>query len=89
METTTVDMGSGEPAPNHMIRQLLLLIACMLLALVPYSVPENLIQSLPRFGVVLYYTVLSLLAGWFGITWIWQAARNVLAAGDGKDSAGA
>lgn len=92
MGTTTIDISSGEPAQNHPVRPqpavrlrwpLLLLLTCVL-ALVPYVLPQHLIESFPRFGVVLYYAVLSLLTGWFGITWIWQTARFVLSA-DSKE----
>lgn len=90
MGTTTINISSGEPAPGHpvdaaqarnlLLRQLLLCVACVVLALVPFFVPQHVIESVPRFGVVLYYAVLSLLAGWFGIKWLWQIARVVLSA---------
>jgi protein-S-isoprenylcysteine O-methyltransferase Ste14 len=88
METTTIDISSGEPARNHpagtdhtvRLRSPLLLLVVCVLALVPFFIPERLIQSFPGFGVVPYYAVLSLLAGWFGITWIWQTARRVFSA---------
>ena len=88
MGTATIEISSGEPARNHPAGTeravhrcwpLLLLVVCVF-ALVPFFIPERLIQSFPRFGVVLYYAVLSLLAGWFGITWIWQTARRVFSA---------
>ncbi len=92
METTAVDVSTGEPNRHHragtarmrslLVRQLLLLVACVLLALVPFFVPQALIDFVTRFGVVLYYSALSLLAGWFGIKWIWQATRIVVAADD-------
>ena len=88
MGTTTIDISSGEPARNHPagteqaahLRWPLLLLVVCVLALLPFFIPERLIQSFPRFGVVLYYAALSLLAGWFGITWIWQTARRVFSA---------
>lgn len=89
MGTTTIDISSGEPAPNHSAGTeqavqlrwpFLLLVVSVLLALVPFFIPERLIQSFPRFGVVLYYSVLSLLVGGLGIAWIWQTARRMFSA---------
>ena len=89
MGTTTIEISSGEPARNHpagtddtvhLRWPLLLLVGSVVLSLVPFLIPERLIQSFPRFGVVLYYSVLSLLVGGLGIMWIWQTARRVFAA---------
>jgi hypothetical protein len=92
METTAIDISTGEPNRHHragaermralLARQLSLLVACVLLALVPFFAPRSLIDFVTRFGVVLYYSALSLVAGWFGIRWIWQATRTVLPADD-------
>ena len=93
MGTTTIDISSGEPARNHpagtrhAVRlrwPLLLLVGSVVLSLVPFFIPERLMQSFPRFGVVLHYSVLSLLVGGFGIAWIWQTARRVFSA-DNED----
>ena len=89
MGITTIDISSSEPARNHpagtdhAVRlrwALLLLVGSVVLSLVPFFIPERLIQSFPRFGVVLYYSVLSLLVGGLGIMWIWQTARRVFSA---------
>ena len=91
MGTTTIEISSGEPARTHPARTdhavrllwpLLLLVGSMVLSLVPFFIPERLIQSFPRFGVVLYYSALSLLVGGLGIAWIWLTARRVFAAGN-------
>ena len=63
---------------------MLLLVGSVVLSLVPFFIPERLIQSFPGFGVVLYYSVLSMLVGGFGIAWMWQTARKVFSA-DNED----
>lgn len=81
MGTTTIDQpGDTERVTVLLLRQFLLLIACVPLTLVPYVAPQHVIETLPPFSIVAYYSVLSLLAGWFSIKWLWQMARLVLAA---------
>lgn len=90
MGTATIDISSGPAAQNQpgatervtglLLRQFLLLIACVPLTLAPYVAPRDVIETIPPFSIVVYYSVLSLLAGWFSIKWLWQMARLVLAA---------
>ena len=59
-------------------RYLTILILAALAALIPYLVPYDSISDVPRVFVVTYYGLLALVAGWFGIVWIFQTARLVL-----------
>lgn len=52
---------------------LLLFVACA--AVIPYFVPYDVLDRLPRALVVGYYSLLAIIAGWFGINWILRSAR--------------
>ncbi len=85
MGTATVDQPeSTDQATTLLIRQVLLLVACLPLTLAPYVAPEQMIEAIPRFAIVLYYIVVSLVTSCLSIMWLWQLARIVLSADSGR-----
>jgi hypothetical protein len=95
VESTTLTTSSGEAAPGaaaaiSQVRALRrrwwgLLVLSLLLAGIPFLLPQHATESVPRFAFVVYYSVLSLFVGWFGISWIFQTARLINAAEKDSD----
>jgi hypothetical protein len=63
----------------------LLLLLCAVGALFPYMLPSEVMRSIPRAAIVLWYAVIALAAGFWGITWILRIAFLTLKRPDETD----
>jgi hypothetical protein len=76
-EQVTAASNSMQALLRHYL-PLLLFVACA--AVIPYFVPYDVLNRLPRVLVICYYSLLAFIAGWFGINWILRTARLVVRA---------